>query len=249
MHDADPVRGLKGLRGLHNEPPRLGHRKRPRAAYTLLQRLALDQLHGDVRPAALEADAVDLGDVGVIELGGQPGLTLEAFPAERLALEGLAQHLDGDGPGHGAVPGAVDGSHAARPQPAAQVVLVDPACDSAEVGPAGGRRRDGRRRRKSVHHQSGARQPVVRQELHRLEGVLACERLAQEAAVLKGQPGEAVQGGEERHQAGDEGENDGGAPLLHSPGHEPAKGDRPAGEQADLERRPRQAPAAAGGVA
>ena len=60
----------------------------------LLEVLALEVLHGDVRQALVLAELVDGDDVAVVEPAGGLGLALEAGDQLGVADRGLAHHLD-----------------------------------------------------------------------------------------------------------------------------------------------------------
>jgi hypothetical protein len=62
----------------------------------LLQILTLEELHHHVEVALVLDEVEDGDDVGMIELGGVAGLTLEALHEIRIRVERLGNHLDGD---------------------------------------------------------------------------------------------------------------------------------------------------------
>ena len=109
----------------------LVHRQRSGFALLLLevilQRHALEQLHGQERHAAVLADLVDGDDVVVLDLGGGAGLAQEAFAGD-LALGHLRQHgLEGDGALQLRVLGQEDHPHAALAQQLQDAVGTEPA--------------------------------------------------------------------------------------------------------------------------
>ena len=92
---------------------------------------ALDEIHHQVRLAAVGGAGVDQpGDVGVIEAGEDLPLTGEAG-VQDVAIEGRAQHLDGDRLAVLIVDAdpEVDRAHAAAPDFADDFVGADPAAD------------------------------------------------------------------------------------------------------------------------
>jgi hypothetical protein len=78
------------------------------------QRLALEQLHGQVQPAVAGAPEVeDLDDVLVLDLADRGRLAAEALDGQVVAAELVVQHLDRDLAPQGDVLGAIDGAGAA----------------------------------------------------------------------------------------------------------------------------------------
>ena len=67
------------------------------AGDALGQAAALDELHGEVRPAVELADVVDLHDVGVPQAGHRLRLAPEPLPLARAGEGAGQQHLQGDG--------------------------------------------------------------------------------------------------------------------------------------------------------
>ena len=93
----------------------------------LVEVLAADELHHDVGLALLLAEGVDLGDVGVVELGGGLRLAAEGGEELRRVAEAPQHHLDGDDAGERLVVGAVDAAHAAAAEAVEQQVVAQPA--------------------------------------------------------------------------------------------------------------------------
>ena len=87
---------------------------------------ALDQLQDQRARAAGLLEAVDLGDVGVVQRGEDPGLSLEARQPVRVGGERLGQHLQRDVAVELRVAGAVHLAHAAGPERAGDVIGADP---------------------------------------------------------------------------------------------------------------------------
>ena len=124
MDDPLPMRRLECLGDLTGDgdcfldrhPP--GRRLRRRSGDELLERLALDELHGDRanRVSVLSRtllEAVDLCDVRMIQRGEDLGLTFEAGEPFGVICEGLGQHLDGDASIEPGIAGPIDLAHAA----------------------------------------------------------------------------------------------------------------------------------------
>ena len=96
-----------------HEPAAVGRRVGP-AFEQLVEGLALDQLHGQERPAVGQrAEVVNRRDGGVLQLAGDAGLVGEAAGRPGFGAVLLLQHLDGDFAAEGGVGGAVDDAHAA----------------------------------------------------------------------------------------------------------------------------------------
>ncbi|MBZ5582546.1 MAG: hypothetical protein LAQ30_10155, partial [Acidobacteriia bacterium] len=77
VHDARRVRPAERIRDLHAVPERLAQLQ-PFAPDQLVQRAALDVLHGDVVHAVLPVDVVDVNDIGVAQRRGGLGFLHEA---------------------------------------------------------------------------------------------------------------------------------------------------------------------------
>src|SRR5947199_80055 len=79
------------------------------AAEEVLQRLALDELHRQERPAVGQrAEVVDGRDAGVLQLRRDARLLGEAAGGAEVGGEAFLQHLDGDLAAQAAVEGAED---------------------------------------------------------------------------------------------------------------------------------------------
>ena len=127
VDDALLVRVLEGLGDLLGDSDRLVDRNRP-ALQSLREVLALDQLHDqDVRLRSVRErhalEAVEVGDVGVVEGGQDLGLALE--PGEPIGIggEGLGEELERDLAAQGRVGGAVDLTHAPGPEGRGDLVV------------------------------------------------------------------------------------------------------------------------------
>ncbi len=115
MDDPALVRRLKRLRDLLEDRQRVVRQHRP-AGNPFGQRLARYELHLEERRVADFLEAVQRGDVGMIERGEHPRLALE--PAAIFGVVGgqLVKHLDGDFAAKPDVLRAIDLAHAARPK-------------------------------------------------------------------------------------------------------------------------------------
>jgi hypothetical protein len=113
VDDAGAVCSLEAARHLNGDRKRVFHRQRSRRK-PLRQGLAVDALHHEGRRAFDFLEAVDRGDVGVIERGEEPGLAAEACESLRIAGEVHWQHLDRHVAVESHVPGPIDLTHPAR---------------------------------------------------------------------------------------------------------------------------------------
>ena len=113
MDQARLVRVREAATELLDEVQLLGERERRPPPNELVQRLARNVLHGDVRPAILISDIVDGDDVRVAQPAGGARLAGEPF-ARVLVFEISPKHLDGDEPVDRRVEGEVQ-QHPSRP--------------------------------------------------------------------------------------------------------------------------------------
>ncbi len=82
----------------------------------MLERLAIQKLHGDeVLPLVL-INLINRADVGMIERGGGSGLALEALERLRVFSQLFRQELEGNGPAEFQILGLVDDAHAPAPE-------------------------------------------------------------------------------------------------------------------------------------
>src|SRR5262245_30386180 len=105
MREAEPARDLE--RNLE----RLPHVELPLPDDVLLEVLAVDVLEDDVLPTILLAAIDDRDDVGVLELCGRAGLTLEALHEVSVRAVLLVEDLQRDVALEQRVPGLVDAGH------------------------------------------------------------------------------------------------------------------------------------------
>ena len=112
MHDSPGVRCVQCIDDLDAELQHLLGLHRL-ARDTLLQRLALQQLHDNELLAFVLANVVDGANIGMIQGGGGTGLAPKAL--QRLGVAGklLGQELEGDHTAQAHILGLVDHSHAA----------------------------------------------------------------------------------------------------------------------------------------
>ena len=126
VHDAGPVRGVQGAGGLGDDVEHDVGVEPAVPLDDLGQRLAVDQLHDQVRAAerAVLAVVEDPGDPGVGERGREARLGAE--PGTELLVVGVhgRQHLDRDRPAEDLVATAPDLAHAAGSDPLEQRVTV-----------------------------------------------------------------------------------------------------------------------------
>ena len=134
MHDAGAVRRIEAVGDPDRDVHDLGHRQ-PVVQQVGVERLALEQLHGDERLAVLFADLVNRADVRMIERRGRARLEPEALGGLRVALQIVRQELQRDVPAQRQVLGLVDDAHAAGPDAVQDPVVGDlSAFESAHAG-------------------------------------------------------------------------------------------------------------------
>ena len=110
MDDPLLVRGLERFGNLVGDGERLVDRHRP-AHETVGERLALDQFHDEQMPTSGFLEAVQRGDVWMIQGGEDSGFTLEARQAIRIGGPRLRQQLDRHRTTELRVVGAIDFAH------------------------------------------------------------------------------------------------------------------------------------------
>ena len=122
----DPVsmRGVEGVGHLHGDVEQGTELEGP-AVQSLVERLALEQLHGQVALSGFFVKAVHGADVRVIERGGRARLTPE--PLERFGggCAPRGQDLDGDLAPEPRVLRAIHDTHAARPELIGDAVMPE----------------------------------------------------------------------------------------------------------------------------
>ncbi len=79
----------------------------------MLQRLPLEQLHGEERPTFVFVNVVDGADVGVIERRGGAGLALEAFECGTVPSQLFGEEFERDRAAQMGILGAINHAHAA----------------------------------------------------------------------------------------------------------------------------------------
>ena len=90
-----------------------------------IEALALDELHHVVGRFVLLADAEDRHDVGMVQLGGGPGLALEPPPLLDVSERLRGQDLEGDVPAERDLLGLVDDPHAAAADLAEDAIVAE----------------------------------------------------------------------------------------------------------------------------
>src|ERR1700720_355072 len=99
----------------------------------MLQSLAIQELHGDERLAALLADVVDRADVGMVE--SRCGLRFTLKTGKSLGVPGyfIGQELEGDKAVQSGVLGLVDHTHPAATQLLHDAVVRNGLADHAQA--------------------------------------------------------------------------------------------------------------------
>ena len=124
MDDPLLVRGLERFGNLVRDVQRLLDRHRP-AHETVGERLALDQLHDEQMTTGGFLEAVQRGDVRMIQRGEDSGFTLEARQAIRIGGPRLRQQLDRHRTTELRVVGAIDLAHPTRAKQGVDFVQPD----------------------------------------------------------------------------------------------------------------------------
>jgi hypothetical protein len=126
----DPFRmgRLQRVRDLDSEVEKLADLE-GLAPHALRQGLPVEQLHDDEMPPLVLLDRVHGADAGVVERGGGPGLPLEPLEDRRVALHLVGEELDRHPPAEARVLRLEDDSHAARAEPAQDLVMRHRAAD------------------------------------------------------------------------------------------------------------------------
>ena len=125
MDDPGGVRLREAVGHLRGDGKELSHRSRA-GAEDLAQRLAVDELHGDVGRAALATDLVERHDVRMVERGRGARLVGEARQPLRIGGDVGGQHLDGHRPLQPHVLGAIDLAHPARSERCLDLERAEP---------------------------------------------------------------------------------------------------------------------------
>ncbi len=112
MDDASFVRGFQGVGDLASNGQGFVYWDCP-LRDALSQRRPLDQLEHQRPYAVLLFQAVDAGDVGMVQRGKDFGLTLEPGQALGVIREQVGQDFEGHIPAELRVPGAIHLAHAA----------------------------------------------------------------------------------------------------------------------------------------
>jgi hypothetical protein len=107
-----PFSCAAALRHLQRRVDRAPRRERP-AREPVAQRLALQQLADDVRPAGVASDVVDREQVGMVEHPDGARFLLEALQRLRVVGPDVGQHLDRDVAPEARVGGAIHHTHTA----------------------------------------------------------------------------------------------------------------------------------------
>ncbi len=106
---------------LNGERHGIARRKRP-LLQALAERLAVDPLEDQIGRAVEPFEAVDRGDVRVVEAGEEPRLALEALQAGGVVAERVGERLDRHLAPERRIDGAVDAPHAAGAEEAEDLV-------------------------------------------------------------------------------------------------------------------------------
>jgi len=120
---AVPVCPLERVRELDEDPPNVARGQRPFEVQAVRERLPANVAHHEIPDAVDLPEAVQRENAGVRELGGDPRLTPEPRATLLCLGEIGPQDLHGDEPLERPIAGEIDGTHAADPEPADDLVL------------------------------------------------------------------------------------------------------------------------------
>ena len=110
VHDALGVGGIKSVSDLDGQRKQRLQFQRPNPDQ-VLQRLPVQKLHSDERPAALLPDLINRADVGVIQGRGSLGFPLETRQSLRVFADFVRQEFEGNKTMESGVLSLVDHSH------------------------------------------------------------------------------------------------------------------------------------------
>ena len=99
----------------------------------VLQRHAIQELHGDEHAAVFFADVINGADVGMVQRRSGLRLAPEAFQRLRVLRDVVGQELEGDETVQARVLGLVDHAHAAAAELSEDAVVRNRRVDHAEV--------------------------------------------------------------------------------------------------------------------
>ena len=131
MHDPARVRGVQGIRDLDRKIQQLIELD-GRAFDAVLERLAVQELHGDEGLMVLLPDLINRADVGVIQRRGRLCFTPEAFQGLMVLGKAFGQEFQGDKSVESRVLGLVDHTHPTAAQLRDDAVMRDGLADHAK---------------------------------------------------------------------------------------------------------------------
>jgi hypothetical protein len=129
MHDPFGVRGGERLGCLSRDQKRLVERDRA-TRHAPREVLSRDQLHHQQETALELLEAVDVGDVRVIQGGERPGFALEARTSRRIRSQRVGQNLDRHVATKPGVVSAIHFTHPARAERADDFVRTETVSDA-----------------------------------------------------------------------------------------------------------------------
>jgi hypothetical protein len=138
MHDAPRVREGQPLADARHDLHLPLNRHRLGIREHLVQAVARQEFHHDIRPAAFLAEIVNRDDVAVHELAGRPRLAEEPLARLFRDVDVRHQHLDGHLPPDHRVLAAIDDAHPALADLVDELVSAD-ALERRVVGAIGRR--------------------------------------------------------------------------------------------------------------
>ena len=137
MDDALLVRGLERRRHLPRDRQRLGEREAIPEREPIGQRRPLDQFHDQDRAGGRVLDAIERGDVRVIERGQDARFAVEAGAALGVGGPIAGQHFEGDVATQAGIARAIHLAHPARAERCRDLEHADVAADTHRIREAG----------------------------------------------------------------------------------------------------------------
>lgn len=126
--------GLETEGDLEGDGENFVFREGPVFGHGPLEALAFEEFHDEVEPAVCAADGVNFDDVGMVDLGGEPGFVFEGEDAGFVVAVFLVEDLDGDFAAEKLIPAGENDAHASDGIATFQLVGSELAFDARFYG-------------------------------------------------------------------------------------------------------------------
>jgi hypothetical protein len=133
MDDAMGVRGVQSVGDLNSNLKRVFKQQRL-SGDAMLQRLPIEELHGDVGLSFMLSDFVNRADIGMVKSGGCAGFALEPFDRLRVFRQRFGQELQSDEAAELGVFSLVHHTHTAAPEFIDDAIVRDGLADQRVGG-------------------------------------------------------------------------------------------------------------------